>query len=197
MDQFLAFLLAAFALTGSPGPNTLSLAATGAAFGPRRGTAFLVGLIVGMGGVIVITATGVSGALLAIPYAQEIVLAAAAAYFAYLAWRIATAPPLADGAGDGREPSFFGGVFLSLVNPKAYAAMAAAFSGFVLAPGSLALDIAIKVAALLVIITIVNVAWLFGGATLTRFFRHPRANRIINVLFAFLLLASLAVTLIL
>ena len=197
MDQLLPFLLAAFALIGSPGPNTLSLAATGAAFGPRRGAAFLVGLIVGMGGVIVITATGVSGALLAIPHAEEIVLAAAAAYFIYLAWRIATAPPLAEGAGDGRQPSFFGGVFLSLVNPKAYAAMAAAFSGFVLVPDRLALDIAAKVSALLVIITIVNIAWLFGGATLTRCFRQPRANRVINILFAVLLLASLAVTMML
>ena len=197
MDQLLPFLLAAFALTGSPGPNALSLAATGAAFGPRRGAAFLVGLIAGMGGVIVITATGVSGALLAIPHAEEIVLAAAAAYFIYLAWRIATAPPLAEGAGDGRQPSFFGGMFLSLVNPKAYAAMAAAFSGFVLVPDRFALDLAAKVGALLVIITIVNIAWLFGGASLTRCFRQPRANRVINILFAVLLLASLAVTMML
>jgi threonine/homoserine/homoserine lactone efflux protein len=197
MDQLLPFILAAFALTGSPGPNTLGLAATGAAFGPRRGAAFLVGLIAGMCGVMVITATGVSGFLLAIPYAAEIVLAAAAAYFIYLAYRIATAPPLAEGAGDGRQPSFFGGVFLSLVNPKAYAAMAAVFSGFVLVADRLVLDIAVKFGALLVIITIVNVAWLFFGATLTRFFRHPRANRIINVIFAILLLASLAVTVLL
>lgn len=197
MEQLLPFILAAFALTGSPGPNTLSLAATGAAFGPRRGAAFLVGLIVGMGGVMVITATGVSGILLALPYAEEIILAAAAAYFIYLAWRIATAPPLAEGADGGRHPSFYGGVFLSLVNPKAYAAMAAVISGFVLVPDRLELDIAVKFACLLVIITIVNVSWLFGGATLTRFFRQPRANRIINILFAALLLASLAVTLVL
>ena len=33
MDGLLGFAVAGFALAGSPGPNTLSLAATGAAFG--------------------------------------------------------------------------------------------------------------------------------------------------------------------
>jgi len=34
--------------------------------------------------------------------------------------------------------------------------------------------------------------WLLSGALLTRFFRDPRTNRIINVAFAVLLLASVA-----
>jgi threonine/homoserine/homoserine lactone efflux protein len=46
---------------------------------------------------------------------------------------------------------------------------------------------------LALIIAAVNIAWLFMGAALTRFFRDPRANRIINVTFAVLLIASLGV----
>ena len=64
----------------------------------------------------------------------------AAGYFAFLAYRIATAPPLTENTEFGRQPSFAGGVFLSLVNPKAYAAMAALFSGFVLVPNRFALE---------------------------------------------------------
>ena len=37
MEGLLSFIVVGFALAGSPGPNTLSLAATGAAFGARRG----------------------------------------------------------------------------------------------------------------------------------------------------------------
>ena len=55
------FLLTALALVGSPGPNTLSVAATGAAFGRRRGVAYMVGIVLGMVGVIAIVATGVAG----------------------------------------------------------------------------------------------------------------------------------------
>ena len=195
MEGLLGFVLAGFALTGSPGPNTLSLAATGAAFGARRGLGYMAGLAAGMVLVMAVTASGVSGVLLALPGAAPIVVAAAAAYIAYLAYRIATAPPLVEDAGQGRHPSFLGGVFLSLVNPKAYAAMAALFSGFVLLQADLALDAALKGGVLLSILILVNVAWLVAGAALTRCFREPRLNRAINVGFAVLLIASVAAAL--
>ena len=51
---------------------------------------------------------------------------------------------------------------------------------------------ALKIALLTVLIVAVNVPWLLAGALLTRFFRDPRSNRIINVAFAVLLLASVA-----
>jgi threonine/homoserine/homoserine lactone efflux protein len=184
------FLLAAVALVGSPGPATLSLTATGAAFGARRGVAYLAGIVVGMLAVMAIVASGLVGLLLAVPGAAPVVTVLAAVYFLYLAWRIATAPPLAEEAGQRRAPTFAAGLLLSLVNPKGYAAMAALFSGFVLMHERLALDIVIKMAVLASIITAVNVAWLLAGAALTRFFREPRTNRIINVTFAALLVAS-------
>jgi threonine/homoserine/homoserine lactone efflux protein len=57
-------------------------------------------------------------------------------------------------------------------------------------PGRLELDVAAKTLLLLAIITGVNIAWLFTGAALTRFFQDPRSNRIINITFAVLLVAS-------
>jgi len=195
MDALLAFVLAGFALAGSPGPATLSLAAAGAAFGARGGLGYMAGIIIGMVAVMAIAATGVMGVLLAIPGAAPVVIAAAAAYFAWLAYRIATAPPLREGAGSGRRPSFAGGLFLSLVNPKGYAAMAALFSGFVLVRERLALDAVLKGIVLLAIMLAVNIAWLLLGAALTRLFRDPRSNRAINVAFAVLLLASIVAAL--
>lgn len=197
MEGLFGFVLAAFALTGSPGPATLSLAATGAAFGARRGLGYMAGILIGMVAVMAIIASGVAGVMLAIPGAGPIVAGMAGAYMLYLAYRIATAPPLAENTGQHRQPSVAGGVFLSLVNPKAYAAMAALFSSFVLVGGRLHLDVALKVAILLTIMTMVNVAWLLIGAALTRCFREPGINRAINVTFAVLLVASLAFALLL
>ena len=195
MDGLPNFVLAGLALAGSPGPATLSLAAAGAAFGARRSLGYMAGIVIGMVVVMGIAATGVMGVLLAIPGATPAVIGAAAAYFAYLAFRIATAPPLAENAGTGRRPSFAGGLFLSLVNPKGYAAMAALFSGFVLVRERLALDAALKTVVLLAIMIAVNLAWLLTGAALTRLFRDPRTSRAINVAFAVLLLASVAAAL--
>jgi threonine/homoserine/homoserine lactone efflux protein len=195
VDGLLGFLLAGLALAGSPGPATLSLAAAGAAFGVRRALSYMAGLIIGLVAVMGITATGVIGLLLALPGAAPLVTVLAAGYFVYLAFRIATTPALAEGAAQRRPPSFAGGVFLSLVNPKGYAAMAALFSGFVLIRRSLAWDVAAKTSALIAIIIAVDVAWLFAGAALTRVFRAPRLNRAVNLAFALLLLASVAAVL--
>lgn len=190
MDGLLGFILAGFALAGSPGPATLSLAAAGAAFGARRSLAYMTGQIIGLIVVMDATATGMVGLLLAVPGATPVILAISAAYFAYLAYRIATAPPLTEASTQDRKPTFTAGLVLSLFNPKGWAAMAALFSGFVLIRERIAFDVGVKIAVLLVIILIVDIVWLLTGAALTRFFRDPRTNRIINVSFAVLLIVS-------
>jgi threonine/homoserine/homoserine lactone efflux protein len=197
MDGLPGFILAGFALAGSPGPATLSLAAAGAAFGPRRSLGYMVGQITGLMIVMGITASGMVGLLLAVPGVAPVVLAASAAYFVYLAIRIATAPPLTDAAIESRRPSFPAGFLLSLLNPKGYAAMAALFSGFILVRERIAMDAAMKVAVLVVIIVAVDIAWLIAGAAMTALFRNPRMNRIVNIGFAALLVASVAAALLL
>jgi threonine/homoserine/homoserine lactone efflux protein len=195
MQDLPGFLLAGFALIGSPGPATLSLAAVGAAFGARGGLAYMVGLLGGIVGVMVVTATGVVGMLLALPGAVPVVTVLAAAYFVYLAIRIATAPPLTEAADPRRRPSFPAGFLLNLVNPKGYAAMGALFSGFVLLPDGPTVDAAAKIVLLIPLVAAVNLAWLSAGATLSRFMREPRASRIVNVTFAVLLIASVVAAL--
>ncbi len=190
MENLIGFIFAGFALTGSPGPATLSIAAAAAAFGAWRSVAFTSGIVIGVTMVMIITASGVTGLVLALPGAAPVVAVLAAAYMIYLAYKIATAPPLSDDAGDGQAPSLLGGVFLALANPKAYAAMAALYSGFVLILHRPEVDAAVKTGILVAIITTVNIGWLLVGAALTRFFRTPGSNRIINIAFAVLLVIS-------
>ncbi len=186
------FVLAGFALTGSPGPAVLSLAAAGAAFGVRRSLALVAGIISGVLGVLLITAAGLTGLILAQPVIGSVVRLLAVGYMVYLAWVIASAPPLGSGAGADRRPSFLTGVFLGIGNPKAYASMAALFSGFALAAERPELDVALKALVLTVIMAAGNLAWLLLGSALTRFFRDPGTSRVINIAFAALLLASVA-----
>lgn len=192
MDALPGFLIAAVALAGSPGPATLSLAAAGAAFGVRCSIAYLAGIVVGMVAVMAIVASGTAGLLLATPGVAPMVAILASAYFLWLAWRIATAPPLSDEGTRWEPPTLAAGLLLSLVNPKGYVAMAALYSGFTLRPDRLGADLALKLLMLTLVIAAVNVAWLLAGAALTRFFRDPRTNRIINVAFALSLVGSVA-----
>ncbi len=191
-DDVLAFVLAAVALTGSPGPANLALAATGAAFGVRQGAVLSAGIIAGVWAVMLLTATGVATFLLGEPALGPILKGAAALYMFYLAWRIATAPPLSRDDVKRTPPSFGAGIFLGVGNPKAYAAMAALFSGFTLVRGAAVHDAALKMLLVVGIMIAVNLLWLLLGAVLTNAFRNACLNRAINIVFALSLLASVA-----
>ncbi len=195
MHDLPGFLLAALVLTGSPGPANLSLVAAGAAFGAHRCLGYVSGLVMGMVLVMTMTATGVVGVLLASPEVAPLIGGVAVAYFVTLAFRIALAPPMAESDLRQPAPSIVGGIILSLFNPKAYAAMAALFSGFVLMPEHLEVDAIAKIAILTPMVLLVQGLWLVSGAAFTRLFRQPRSSRMINLGFATVLLLSLALSL--
>ncbi len=179
-----ALLMTSLALMGSPGPATISVTAMAAAFGPRRAAPYLLGIIAGTTTVLVIVASGLTGAVLALPGVGPVLIAAAAVYILYLAFTIATAPPLALRDSGATPSSFVGGLFLALANPKAYAAIAAVFASVSLVPRGIAWDAGLKVAVLAIMVALINTAWLFVGAGLSRMLSDPIKARIVNVLFA-------------
>ncbi|MEQ9811147.1 MAG: LysE family transporter [Azospirillaceae bacterium] len=199
-DAFLSnivFLwLAALPLLGSPGPATMGIAGMGAAYGARRGLVFTAGVCCGTTTVLVLVASGVTAALLAVPGLREVIIVAAIAYMIYLAYRIASAPPLGSRPHGARAPSFPGGYFLAIANPKAYAVLGALFSSHLLVAGDPLGDAALKVAALVVVIAVVNTIWLCLGALVAKALSDPRRGRIANLLFAAALLLSVALALI-
>lgn len=195
MQDVSSFIVAAVALTGSPGPNTLSLAAAGAAFGVRRSLALFGGSLIGVSVVMLVTASGLTGLVLAQPGLGPVVQLLAAGYMLYLAYRIATAPLVGDGPAADRPPGFVPGLFLGIGNPKAYAAMAALFSSFVLLPHAPIGDAAAKSAIIVIVMIAVGSIWLLVGSALTRTLRHPTLGRAINVAFAVLLVASVGLAL--
>jgi len=196
MENLASFTLAGIALTGSPGPNTLGLAAASAAYGLRGSLRLLVGSVIGVFLVMAATATGLTGLVLAQPGVAPVVALLAAAYMLYLAYRIATAPPLAN-AANGRAPGFGPGLFLGLGNPKAYAAMAALYSGFTLLPSDPVTDAITKTGILLLMILAVDVVWLLVGSALTGASQRPGVHRAINIAFAVLLVASVGLAFVL
>ena len=81
---------------------------------------------------MVISANSAAASVLALPSVRPVVAIAATLNFGYLAYRIAAPPMLSDTRADQHPSQLIAGILLSLANPKAYAAAAALFSGFVL-----------------------------------------------------------------
>jgi threonine/homoserine/homoserine lactone efflux protein len=152
----------------------------------------LIGAVLGILVVMAVTATGLTGLVLAQPVLGPTVAAIAAGYMLYLAYRIGTAEPLRDHAAGTEPPGFVPGLFLGFGNPKAYAAMAILFSSFVLVRDQIVLDALTKIGILLLIILAVDWIWLLLGSLLTTAFRDPLLARVINIGFAGLLVASVA-----
>jgi threonine/homoserine/homoserine lactone efflux protein len=175
-------VLTSLAVMGSPGPSTMSVTAVGAAFGFRRALSYTAGATLGTVAVLLAVAAGLVAMLLSVPLLAPILLGISALYLARLAYKIATAPPLSAG-GDVPAPSLAGGFLLGIANPKAYLAIAAVFAGSVLEPAG-------KTTILVAMIVLIHLVWLVAGTALSRFLRQPVLSRIINLLFAAILLGT-------
>jgi threonine/homoserine/homoserine lactone efflux protein len=182
-------LVTALAIMGSPGPATISLTAVGSAYGVRRSLAYLAGIVLGTAVVLVAVATGVTATLLAAPVLRAALLVVSAGYILWLAYHVATAPPLAAEATGATAPSLGGGAMLGVANPKAWVAIAAVFASARLAHSALT-DAAAKTLLLAGMIVVINTAWLIAGAALAPALRDPRRARIVNALLAVSLVAA-------
>jgi threonine/homoserine/homoserine lactone efflux protein len=183
-------LLSSLAIMGSPGPTTLSLVAAGSAYGARACLAYAAGLVAGTAVVLLAVATGITAALLAVPALSTVLVAASAAYILWLAYHIATAPPLHEPAAGAAAPSLAAGALLGVANPKAWVAIAAVFAGATLAASPVA-DAGAKIALLTVMIVLIHAGWLAAGISLAPLLRDPARARAVNLgLAAALVVAS-------
>lgn len=194
MSPYISFIIAGFAMFGSPGPAIMSVAATGAAFGFRRGLSYAAGIIVGTIVVAILVATGLAGLIFFIPGAKPILIVGAALYIIYLAYRIAMAPPLGKSEASSHAPKFWNGLALALANPKAYAGVGAVFSSHTLVADAPMLDGLVKITALFLIICITDPIWLVLGGALSKVMTNPRISRTINIFLALALLLAVGLT---
>ena len=188
-DALGTLLVTSLAIMGTPGPATISLTAAGSTYGVRRSAGYLVGIIAGTSAVLIAVAAGVTATLLAVPAVRPTLIVAAAAYILWLAYHIATAPPLSDGTARAGSPGVVGGTVLGVANPKAWVAIAAVFASARLA-GNATVDAAAKVAVLLVMIVVINSTWLAAGASLGPLLRDPQRARAVNLALAALLVVA-------
>jgi len=191
--SLLGLVLTSLVVMGSPGPSTMSVTAVGAAFGFRRSIGYTSGLVLGTSGVLLAVAAGVVAVLLSVPLLAPVLILASAAYMVYLAYKIATAPPLSRQDPGARVPSLAAGFLLAIANPKAYVAITAVFASSALGLASPLAEAALKIATLTLMIVLIHLCWLLAGASFARLLSRPLISRIANIAFAAILVATTAI----
>jgi threonine/homoserine/homoserine lactone efflux protein len=186
-----SLLVTALAIMGGPGPATISLTAAGSVYGVRRSLPYLGGIAAGTTIVLTAVATGVTATLLALPALRDALIGISAVYILWLAYHVATAPPLPAERESGDAPTSAGGLVLGVANPKAWVAIAAVFAGNRLADAA-TVDAAAKVVVLIPMILVINASWLAAGASLAPVLRDPGRARVVNVTLALVLVGATA-----
>ena len=124
------FLLFAFSQVATPGPANMIMLATGAKYGFRKALPFVFGIIVGKQ--IIIWPIGFGLLLLNkdYPYIFIFFKYISAGYILWLAWRIANMR-ISTKTSNKTAPSFFSGLIVHPINPKAWAMITTGFTNFV------------------------------------------------------------------
>ncbi len=182
--DILAYVAACVLLIVTPGPGVLSVAGVGSGYGFARGSRYLWGLCIGNAIVALAVASGIAAAVFSIPYVRESLLAVSVAYMLYLAAKIAFAGSKVGFIEATRAPALRDGLFLQIVNPKAYVANSPLFSGFALFPGHIVIETAVKFVIWVAIWVPVHFAWLFAGVMLHKLNLSPSLQRLINIFMA-------------
>lgn len=153
MEHWLIYLVAAFGLSLTPGPNGLLALTHGMRFGLRRSVATLLGGVAGFLLLIAVSMAGLGALLAASEQAFTIAKWAGAVYLVYLGirtWRApVTAPvrsenlPGATGRREGPAALFLQGFLVATSNPKALIFFAAFLPQFMVPGVSLPLQFVI------------------------------------------------------
>jgi threonine/homoserine/homoserine lactone efflux protein len=189
----------AVAMSATPGPNNVMVAASGATFGFRPTVPHILGISVGFPAMVAVIALGAAEPLRTLPWLHEALRWIGAAYMLWLAWHIAVAEPVVateDGRARaerrGRPLSFVQAALFQWVNPKAWVIAGGAVVTYLSGSGAVFYVQAAAVVAVLLVTTVVFVAmWTGIGAGAARLLRTRRAVRRFNVAMAGLLVLSL------
>jgi threonine/homoserine/homoserine lactone efflux protein len=177
------------ALTLTPGPSALLIAACGARFGLARCAPHLVGALLGFELQLLAASLGIGAALQRHPTLQTVMLLASTAYLLWLGWRL-----LGARGADAKAPppaplSWQAAATLQLTNPKPWLTAVASAGLFLPAAATLAKKGAFLLAAGGAGVTGLA-AWAVAGMALQRWLGQPSRQAMLNRAMAAALVAA-------
>lgn len=123
-DQLLLFILAAFVMVITPGPNMIYLISRSVTQGRKAGLTSLLGIACGLLSHILLVSFGLTAVLMTIPFAYTFLKTLGVLYLLYLAWEAIKPGSKSvfetqhEMKADKPAKLFSMGVFTSMLNPK-------------------------------------------------------------------------------
>lgn len=197
LTESLAFTLAAIALLGSPGPGIAALVAVGRTFKVPNALRFFGAMQVGLAIAAGSSALGLAGLIQSVPGLKWVVMIAATVYLVWLAWVIGSAPVSDNQVGevDTRSLTYKGAFFLGVANPKAYLAFASLFGSFVVVrQGSAVIEATVKWSMCVLIMIVIDLAWVGLGMALGRLGLSRAHARALNIVMGATILVACVLT---
>lgn len=177
----------------TPGPANLSLLSVGASLGLGRALPYLFGVWLGGFFVIVAGALGLGALLVTLPEVFFALKLFGFAYICWLAWRLARVG--FGGPAHDVAPSFWAGVALHPVNPKAYVQTLMVFTVFIVPEAAYLPQALALVAISMVLMMTATSLWGLGGDAMRLFVRDPRVMRAIAVFASLFMVVSVGAAL--
>ena len=183
--------LALFSLITSltPGPNNLMLMASGANFGFMRTLPHMLGITFGFMSLLLLVGLGLIKVFDAFPIIYTVLKVVSLIYLLFLAYKIATAAPVATATATGNPMSFLQAAGFQWVNPKAWAFGLSIITIYVPVSGFAPLMLTAVVVAVMAVPSVV--IWTIMGGQMSRFLTSTVRLRLFNGTMALLLMASL------
>jgi len=195
LDTWLAFFVASWLISLSPGAGAISCMTAGMRFGYRRGLWNIVGLQLGIMFILVVVAAGLGAVLAASATAFAVVKWLGVAYLVWLGvqqWRAPAEPLAVDGVpADGtRKALVLRGFLVNATNPKGLLFMLAVLPQFIDPARPQLPQYAICAATLLFTDLVVMSGYTGLAARVLRLLRAPHHLRAMNRTFGGLFVAA-------
>jgi len=197
VETWLAFFVACWLISLSPGAGAISCMAAGLRFGFRRAVWNIAGLILGINFMLAVVAVGLGAVLATSSLAFSIVKWVGVAYLVYLGiqqWRapaFAVSPDASEQLlGATPRELLFRGFLVNATNPKGVLFMLAVLPQFIDPSAPQAIQYAICAATLSFTDVVVMSGYTMFAARVLRLLREPRHIRAMNKTFGGLFVAA-------
>lgn len=179
------------ATVGTPGPNNIMLASSGANFGIRRTVPHVLGVGLGFMFMLVVVGFGLGQVFISYPIIHDVLRYVGAAFLLYLAFKIATSKNTnAKGETTGTPFTFIQAAAFQWVNPKAWVMVVGAIATFISIGGDKYTELTIMVLVNIVVGFPLIFGWALFGQEIGKFLKSEKAFKIFNYIMAALLAVS-------
>ncbi|MBC3864285.1 LysE family translocator [Undibacterium jejuense] len=186
MTELLPLMSYCLVMSGTPGPNNVMLATSGANFGYRGAQPAIFGIQFGVFVQTVVTCLGLGSVFVAYPITQQVLRIAGSLYLMYLAYKLSGAS--ISEAHAPQQVSFTQAAIFQALNPKSWVKAVTLASVFMPA-GANAINGALMLAIIGTLIgTPCNIMWALFGVSIRNLLKDPRKQRAFNLTMGAILL---------